>query len=215
MNLFSGTGLTCMRGGRVVFAGLDFNVGSGRALLLVGPNGSGKSSLLRLMSGLARPVAGAIAWNGDAIDEEPEQHAARLHFVGHLDAVKPALTVAENLAAWVALRGAGGDAARALARFGLLSLADMPARLLSAGQRRRLALARIAAAPASLWLLDEPTVALDRPSVAVLDTAIADHLDAGGIVVLSSNVDVGLVDPVVLRIDDFTEVDDAMLDGVA
>lgn len=215
MNLFSGTGLTCMRGGRVVFAGLDFDVGSGRALLLVGPNGSGKSSLLRLMSGLAPPLAGSIAWNGEAIAETPDQHVSRLHYVGHLDAVKPSLTVSENLAAWVALRGADGDAARGLKRFGLLNLADMPARLLSAGQRRRLALARIAASPADLWLLDEPTVALDRDSVAVLDAAIADHLAGGGIVVLSSNVDVGLADPIILRIDDFTAVDETLLEGAA
>ncbi len=220
MNHFSATGLICMRGGRMVFAGLDFAVGSGQALLLVGPNGSGKSSLLRLMSGLARPVEGAISWNGDAIADDPEQHAARLHYVGHLDAVKPSLTVAENLAAWVELRGMGGDVARGLNRFGLLPLADMPARLLSAGQRRRLALARIVASPAALWLLDEPTVALDRKSVAALEAAVAEHLGSGGAVVLSSNVDVGLVDPIVLRIDDFTSldgaaVDDFLLDGVA
>ncbi len=214
MNQFSATGLTCMRGGRVVFSKLDFEVESGRALLLVGPNGSGKSSLLRLMCGLARPVAGAIAWNGEAIDDNPEQHAARLNFVGHLDAVKPSLTVAENLADWVDLRG-DGDVARGLARFALRPLAEMPARLLSAGQRRRLALARIAASPAALWLLDEPTVVLDRDSVAALEAAIDDHLDRGGIVVLSSNVDVGLRDPIVLRIDDFTSVDDALLDGPA
>jgi len=215
MNFFSGADLTCMRGGRVVFASLDFSIGSGRALLLTGPNGSGKSSLLRLMCGLAQPLAGSVTWNGDAIDNEPEQHASRLHYVGHLDAVKPSLTVAENLAAWVELRGAGGDVQLGLSRFDLLGLADMPARLLSAGQRRRLALARIAAAPANLWLLDEPTVALDRASVAALETAIADHLDGGGIVVLSSNVDIGLVDPVVLRIDDFTSIDEIMMDGAA
>ena len=214
MNMFRGTGLNCLRGGRMVFAGLDFEIASGRALLLTGPNGSGKSSLLRLMSGLARPVAGAVIWNTDNIQDKPEQHASRLHYVGHLDAVKPSLTAAENLAAWVILRG-DGDVARGLARFGLSPLADMPARLLSAGQRRRLALARIAASPSDLWLLDEPTVALDRESVAALEAAIADHLDAGGIAVLSSNVDVGLVDPVVLRIDDFISVDDALLDGVA
>jgi heme exporter protein A len=167
------------------------------------------------MAGLARPIAGSVTWNGDAINEIPEHHAARLHYVGHLDAVKPTLSVAENLTDWVELRGAGGDVAHGLSRFGLLNLAEMPARLLSAGQSRRLALARIAAIPASLWLLDEPTVALDRASVAALETAVADQLDRGGIVVLSSNVDVGLADPRILRIDDFTSIDDAMLDGVA
>jgi heme exporter protein A len=216
MNQFSGTDLACMRGGRLVFSGLDFVVGPGRALLLVGPNGSGKSSLLRLMAGLARPDAGAIAWDGAAIAHDPQAHAARLHYVGHLDAVKPSLTVAENLVDWVKLRGgAPVGVADGLARFGLRPLAEMPARLLSAGQRRRLALARIAASPAELWLLDEPTVALDRASVAALEAAVADHLGAGRIVVLSSNVDIGIPDPLVLRIDDFTALDDLALDGVA
>ncbi len=211
MNRFTGQGLSCVRGGRVVFTGLGFDVGPGEALLLTGANGSGKSSLLRLLAGLARPSSGAIAWDGAAIADDPESHAARLHYVGHLDAVKPALTVAENLSLWTELRG-GGDVAAGLRRFGIENLADMPARLLSAGQRRRLALARIAASPAALWLLDEPTVALDRDSVAAVEAAIARHRADGGVVVLSSNVDVGVTAPIMLRLGDFAA--DAAWDGV-
>lgn len=217
MNRFTGQDLSCVRGGRMVFAGLGFDVGPGNALLLAGPNGSGKSSLLRLMAGLARPAAGMIAWDGASVADDPESHAARLHYVGHLDAIKPALTVAENLSLWTGLRG-GGDVAAGLRQFGIERLADMPARLLSAGQRRRLALARVAASPAVLWLLDEPTVALDRDAVAAVESAIARHRAGGGLVVLSSNVDVGVAAPTLLRVGDFAAEGDeveAAWDGVA
>jgi heme exporter protein A len=182
---FTGTGLRCVRGGRVVFEALSFALQPGAALLLTGPNGSGKSSLLRLMAGLARPDDGAIAWDGAPIRDDPEAHAARLSYVGHLDAVKPSLTVRENLAQW---GGAAVDAA--IERFGLA--AALPARLLSAGQKRRCALARLIARPATLWLLDEPTVSLDRDSVANLMTVIAHHRAEGGMCAISTNVELAL-----------------------
>ena len=199
--MFEGENLRCRRGGRVVFDGFRFALAPGAALLLVGPNGSGKSSLLRLMAGLARPERGALTWDGMPIADNPEAHAARLHYVGHLDAVKPALTVRRNLALWEGLRetrhpsSTGDDpdpVDGALERFGLFGLAALPARLLSAGQRRRLALARLLAAPAPLWLLDEPSVALDRDSVAALLAAIAAHRAAGGICVAATNVDLAI-----------------------
>jgi heme exporter protein A len=185
--VFRGEDLRCVRGGRVVFEGLSFALAPGSALLLTGPNGSGKSSLLRLMAGLARPDHGTIAWDGESIRAEPEAHAARLSYVGHLDAVKPALSVRENLAQW---GGAAIDVA--IARFGLDP--RLPARLLSAGQKRRLALARLAARPATLWLLDEPTVSLDRDSVANLMALIAAHRATGGMCAISTNVELGLPD---------------------
>ncbi|MGE0747893.1 MAG: heme ABC exporter ATP-binding protein CcmA [Rhodospirillales bacterium] len=189
MALFGGEGLVCERGGRIVFGGLGFAADPGDALVLTGPNGSGKSSLLRLMAGLTPPAAGRILWDGRPIAEAPETHAARLRFLGHLDAVKPALTVAQNLGVWLRLAGVDGvAAAAALDRFGLAALAGTPARFLSAGQRRRLALARIVAVPAPLWLLDEPTVALDTAAVAAVEAAIAAHRRAGGIVAVSTNV---------------------------
>lgn len=215
MSRLTGQGLTCVRGGRVVFAGLDFAVGAGEALLLIGANGSGKSSLLRLMAGLARPAAGGIAWDGAAIADDSEAHAARLHYVGHLDAVKPALTVSENIALLSGLRGGGDDGVAAgLAQFGLDNLVDMPARLLSAGQRRRVALARIVASPGALWLLDEPTVALDRESVARLEDAIARHRAGGGIAVLSTNVDLGVPNTRMLDVAGFAAPVEAAWDGI-
>ncbi len=186
MPLFSGHELTCVRGERRVFSRLGFALDPGMALVLTGANGSGKTSLLRLMAGLGRPADGAIRWNGEDIADDPEAHHARLQFVGHGDTVKPALSARENVAFWTALRG-GGDPDSGLTAFALESLAAVPGRFLSAGQRRRVNLARLAAARADLWLLDEPATALDADSVARLRAAIARHRADGGMVVLSSH----------------------------
>jgi heme exporter protein A len=185
---FSGENLACRRGGRTVFAGLGFTVPAGGALVLRGPNGSGKTTLLRLMAGLARPTTGRLLWSGAAL-EDPEVHGQHLRFIGHLDAIKPAFTVRENLSFWTAFwsRGDAGHIVRAMEAFGLASLADFPARLLSAGQRHRLALARLVASPAPLWLLDEPANALDDRSLAALSDTIAAHRTRGGMVVLASH----------------------------
>ncbi len=183
---FAGHALACRRGERLVFAGLDFAVPPGGALVLTGPNGSGKSSLLRLMAGLTRPEAGMLAWNGAPIGDDPAAHRARLHFIGHQDAVKPVLTVAETLGFWAGMRG-GTEVRAGLERFRLAALADWPCRLLSAGQRRRLALARLVASPAPLWLLDEPANGLDAEALADLLAAIAAQRAAGGAVVLSTH----------------------------
>jgi len=186
---FSGEGLACRRGGRLVFAGLHFKVAPGGALVLRGANGSGKTTLLRLMSGLTPSAAGHLAWDGTPVDDA-DAHAARLRFVTHLDAVKPALTVAENLGFWMALwSGKVEDAAlmRAMEALDLQRFAAFPARLLSAGQRHRLALARLMVAPAPLWLLDEPGNALDDASLTALAKMIADHRARGGMVVVASH----------------------------
>ena len=183
---FAGRDLACRRGERLVFAGLGFAVPPGGALVLTGPNGSGKSSLLRLMAGLTPAEAGDLTWNGAALGEDPAAHRARVHFIGHYDALKPVLTVAETLAFWAGMRG-GGDIAAALARFRLSALAAWPCRLLSAGQKRRLALARLIASHAPLWLLDEPTTGLDSDALGDLTDAIAAHRAGGGSVVLSTH----------------------------
>jgi len=189
MTVFTGCELACIRGERSVFARLAFHVKAGGALVLTGPNGSGKSSLLRLMAGLMRPAAGMLAWDGSNVCDNPEAHHARLHYVGHADAIKPALTVGENLGFWARYRNKDGDVPtlteKALEAFGIGRLADVPGRYLSAGQKRRLALARILSAPVPLWLLDEPKTALDVDAAACVDAAIARHRAEGGMVVVS------------------------------
>lgn len=196
MSIFSGQNLICVRGERTVFSGLDFSLEAGGALVLIGPNGSGKSSLLRLMSGLLPPASGTLTWENAGIGEDREAHGGRLHYVGHHDAVKPVLSVAENVAFWASLRGGGKETAAAvmaaLETLGIAHLADVPGRFLSAGQKRRVNLARILAAPAPLWLLDEPTTALDKQAIAALEATIAGHRETGGMVVVSTHSDMRL-----------------------
>ena len=194
--------LACRRGERLVFAGLSFALSAGGALVLTGPNGSGKSSLLRLLAGLARPEGGVIAWQGVDIAGDPAAHRGRLHFIGHQDALKGVLTVGETLAFWAGMRS-GGETLAALAHFRLARLADWPCRLLSAGQRRRLALARLIASPAALWLLDEPTAGLDVDAITDLGAALAKHRAEGGCVVVSTHAPLPLTGAEVLRLDDF------------
>jgi heme exporter protein A len=200
----AGVAIGAVRGGRRLFAGLDFALPPGGALVLTGPNGSGKSSLLRLLAGFGRPAAGRFTWDGADIGEEPEAHRARLHYVGHQDALKPALTVDETLRFWRGLAGHGETfTPRALYAFGLATLADLPCRYLSSGQRRRLALSRLAAWPAPLWLLDEPTVGLDAAALAQLAEACRTHRAAGGSIVVSTHQDFDLEDALTASLADF------------
>jgi len=204
--LFRAEKLACRRGERLIFQDLDFTLPAGGAVLLLGPNGSGKSSLLRLLAGLLQSVAGNLYWDDRVVTADRDAHAARLHYLGHQDAVKAALTVSENLLFWARLHDPRIGLAHvdtALAALGLAPLASLPGRLLSAGQRRRLALARLLAAPVPLWLLDEPSVGLDHESVARLEHIIAQHRDAGGVVVLSTHAELALPDAQMLRIDHF------------
>ena len=188
MSLFEGRDLLCVRGERRVFEGLSFALAAGGLLVLTGPNGSGKSSLLRIMAGLLRPAAGALLWDGAPVRDDPDAHAARLQYLGHLDAVKPVLSAAENLMFWAALHGGGAaEVTRALEAYDLGALAEVPGRMLSAGQKRRVALARLLAAPAEVWLLDEPTVGLDAASLARLTGAIAAHRARGGRLVVATH----------------------------
>ena len=184
-------GLACERGGRRVFEGVDFAVAPGDALLLRGANGSGKTSLLRIIAGFLAPAGGRLTWNGRPFadeDHEPAGASSRIAYVGHLDAVKRALSVTENLAFWALFQGSGGAAVgEALDRLGIGYLAQVPARFLSAGQRRRLGLARLVVAPAALWLLDEPTVTLDEESVAIVEDLIAEHRAGGGMAIVATH----------------------------
>jgi heme exporter protein A len=194
VSVFTGENLSCRRGGRTVFAGLGFALQPGKALLLTGPNGSGKTTLLRVMAGLIPADSGQLSWDGLPVTEDPAGHRRRLHFVGHLDGVKPVLSVVENLRFWARLRGGRRGAVErrqsvedALAAFQLDALAEIPVRLLSAGQRRRVALARLITAYAPLWLLDEPTASLDEAAVTQFERVIHVHRETGGMVVVSSH----------------------------
>jgi heme exporter protein A len=189
-SIFSVRDLACRRGGRVVFAGLDLNLAAGAALLVQGPNGAGKSSLLRVLAGLAEPAAGQVVWSGVDVALDREAHRARVGYLGHLDGVKPSLTAREDLTVEAALRG-GHDTsdgvASALAALGIADLADTPCRFFSAGQRRRLAIARLLLGQRSLWLLDEPTNGLDGTGEAALAAAVAGHRARGGAAVIASH----------------------------
>lgn len=202
-------GLVCIRGERQLFQDVNFRLAPGEALLLHGPNGSGKSSLLRVLSGFLRPAAGRVLWDDAPVDDEPEAHRARLHYLGHQDAMKPQLSAEENLLFWAQLLGlAAGEAAAAVAAAldaaGLARQRRLPGRYLSAGQKRRLALARLLVAPCDLWLLDEPTNALDTAAVSWLGELLAGHRARGGIVLLASHVPVPLPDARILALPEGT-----------
>lgn len=179
--------LTCERGGRIVFAGIGFSLGEGQLMQLTGPNGAGKSSLLRLIAGLNEATAGTLVLAGGDSDLTIGQQA---HYIAHQEAVKTALTVEENLAFWRDFLG-GGSLETALEAFALSRFASFQAGLLSAGQKRRLALARLALITRRLWLLDEPTVGLDTASLARLVAVMSAHLDRGGMIIAATHVPLG------------------------
>lgn len=185
--------LACRRGGRLLFEQLDFRLEGGAALLVRGPNGSGKTSLLRLLAGLSVPAAGRIFWNGAPVSRSGSELAADVHYAAHALALKPAFSAHDNLAFWCAYQG--GDRARisqALQALDLEGLADLPLGVLSAGQQRRVSLARLLLAARPLWLLDEPTTALDSENVGRIEALIAAHLDKGGMAVIATHLPLGL-----------------------
>ncbi len=182
------TDLSCTRGGRLVLNGVGFTLADGAALALRGPNGAGKSTLLRALAGLL-PAHGTVEIDGRPADRDA--CAEQVAYAGHLDAIKPQMTIGENLRFWAALLG--GDAALGLAGFDLAGIEDRPAHLCSAGQKRRLGLARLLLAPRRLWLLDEPTVSLDAAAVESLLRALRSHIAAGGLAVIATHVPLDLV----------------------
>ena len=186
----SGYGIRCVRGGREVFSRLDFEVSSGEALAVTGPNGSGKTSLLRLIAGLLTIADGSIGLEGGEGELTlPEQ----AHYLGHRDPLKPALSVAENLSFWRDyLGGETFDPAQSLAAVGLDHAARLPAAYLSAGQRRRLSIARLLAVRRPVWLLDEPTNALDAGGQSLFAALMGDHLARGGLIVAATHAPLGI-----------------------
>ena len=192
-----GRALACSRGGRQVFSGLEFRIGSGEALLVTGRNGAGKSSLLRMLAGLVRVGGGTLSLaGGDPEKTLPEQ----AHYLGHLDALKPSLTVRENLDFWTRYLGGQNATETALATVGLPTLVDLPAAYLSAGQRRRLSLARVLSVRRPVWLLDEPVSALDREAQGMLAGLMEQHLSAGGLIVAATHGPIGLDNAKELRL---------------
>jgi heme exporter protein A len=182
--------LACVRGGREVFPDVSFALGAGEALLVTGPNAAGKSSLLRLVAGLLQPQQGRLELEGCDAELTIGEQA---HYLGHQDALKPSLSVAENLAFWVAFLGGGGaKGGAALAAVGLGGLAHLPAVYLSAGQRRRLSLARLIAVERPIWLLDEPASALDVAGQAMLTDLMRAHLAGGGLILAATHGPIGL-----------------------
>ena len=198
MDVLTAEDVAVFRGERLVFRDFSFAVPSGGALVLSGPNGSGKSTLLRLLAGLVRPAAGRVLWDGADALSDIAAHGKRVAYLGHQDAVKPGLTVTENLRFAAAV--SRGSIATALASLGLEPLADLPARMLSAGQKRRLALSRLLLSTAPLWLLDEPTLGLDTAAIQRFGDLIAAHRTNGGLVVAATHVPLPLPDAAELRL---------------
>jgi heme exporter protein A len=186
-------GLACVRGQRVLFRDLSFSLAEGRALSLQGPNGAGKTSLLRLIAGFLRPAAGIISLrtNGEEV-ADAEERGKFMGWLAHQDAVKPQLGVREQLAFFALLYRSGRDPGEAMRTFGLEPLAELPGQYLSAGQKRRLALARLQLSARPLWLLDEPLAALDAAGKKLVAETVAAHCASGGIVVAATHETLGV-----------------------
>ncbi|MEM7505893.1 MAG: heme ABC exporter ATP-binding protein CcmA [Pseudomonadota bacterium] len=197
--------LACRRSGREVLRGVSFRLATGQAAALRGPNGVGKSTLLRVLAGLVPMTGGSVRLGEISLRKDQSAFQERLAYAGHLDAVKPALSVRENLALWSRIHDAdAGKADGALAHFGLAAIASRSAGECSAGQKRRLGLARLAVLDKPLWLLDEPTVSLDTAAVALLAELVRAHLSAGGMALIATHADLGLGELPTLTLDPLT-----------
>jgi len=183
-------GLACERGGKPLFSGIALSVAAGGALLLLGPNGSGKTTLLRALAGLTDPAAGEVRWHGQRSTLKSAEWRMQIAYAGHKSGLKDDLDVAENFALACALDGEGDDALlreRALERVGLGRRLALPVKRLSQGQKQRLTLARLSISRRPLWLLDEPSAALDAEARELLGTILGEHLDRGGVALVATH----------------------------
>jgi heme exporter protein A len=189
--------LECIRGDRRLFADLSFSLDQGELLYLHGHNGSGKTTLMRAICGLFHPSAGEVRWNGENIRELSEEYTREVIYIGHKNGIKDDLTALENLRILSTLDGVHMTEEQAwdsLERIGLRGYEDLPTQVLSQGQKRRVALARLLAHKAKFWILDEPFTALDKDAVAMLQEVISDHVDSGGLALLTTHQEVKLTD---------------------
>lgn len=201
--MLTATALSCVRGERRLFSGLDLAVGPGEWLHVQGENGAGKTSLLRILAGLSPAAEGEVRWQGEPIKALAEDYRRHLLFLGHHGAVKEELTPLENLTLASQLDGTAleeAGALKALARFGLRGREDLAVRFLSAGQKRRVLLARLAVRKATLWILDEPFTALDVKAVEMLSGLIVEHVTNGGIAILTSHQSIPLPNGKILKV---------------
>lgn len=188
--------ITCIRDDRVLFEGLSFAIGSGEAIVLEGRNGTGKTSLLRILCGLRRPDDGEVRWHGMSIESNYVDYYTHMAFVGHMDGIKRELSALENLRLSRSLCGAGDiSIEQALDTLHLTGYEDIPTYYLSAGQRRRVALARLLATDARLWILDEPFTSLDREGIALVESLMDRHVGNGGAMIMTSHHEVHLSTP--------------------
>ena len=194
---FTAQNITCIRGGRLVLEDVSFTLERGVANVLTGPNGAGKSTLLRVVAGLVDHQSGALTWRdegGAVLNEDERPYSSLFHYIGHQDGVKPSLSVEENLSFWADLYGARDDLGEALQTLGLGGLGDVPGAFLSAGQKKRLCLAKLLLGKRALWILDEPSVSLDVDGVALVAGLMKKHCEAGGMLLVTTHVDIGLGD---------------------
>lgn len=182
--------LACTRGDHQLFSGLTFSLSAGELMQVQGENGSGKTTLLRTLCGFMQPTAGEIRWRGRNVRELDEEYYAEMTYLGHLNAIKDELNALENLHISARLAGCAvteKDALAALRRMGLLRREHLPVKVLSQGQRRRVALSRLLLGNARLWILDEPLTALDVGAVRLMEELIGEHLSKGGMVIFTTH----------------------------
>ncbi len=194
------TDLTCLRADHLVFEGLSFSLEPGNSLWVRGKNGAGKSSLLRICAKLLKPAAGSIHWHGTDILSDDESYHGQYHYLGHQDALKPVLTVRENLSFWSHFHGESNLEA-ALGDFDLLGLADTRVEYLSAGQKKRVSLARLTSSSAPLWILDEPISSLDTDHITLFKKRLTEHINTGGMALFATHQDLGLTESSTLNLD--------------